>query len=131
MSDAPTPNTDRRGTVAAATGLDLAAVLLFAATGRNSHDEGITLAGVATTAWPFLVGTALGWLLARAWRRPTALMPTGVVIWISTVVVGIALRLASGQSTELKPSFLVVASVSTAVLLLGWRAGAVALNRRR
>ena len=131
MSDAPTPNTDRRGTVAATTGLDLAAVLLFAATGRNSHDEGITLAGVATTAWPFLVGTALGWLLARAWRRPTALMPTGVVIWISTVVVGIALRLASGQSTELKPSFLVVASVSTAVLLLGWRAGAVALNRRR
>ena len=38
------------------------------------------------------------------------------------------LRKATGQGTA--TSFIVVASLTTAVLLLGWRAGAHALSRR-
>ncbi|WP_046301449.1 DUF3054 domain-containing protein, partial [Mycobacterium sp. UM_Kg27] len=101
-------------------GIDVVAVLIFCALGRRSHDEGITLSGLATTAWPFLSGTALGWLVSRGWRRPTALWPTGVAVWISTVLVGMLLREAT--SAGVATSFVLVASTVTAVFLLGWRA---------
>jgi hypothetical protein len=101
-------------------GVDVACVLLFCAVGRRSHDEGLNVIGVATTAWPFLSGTALGWLAARAWRQPTALLPTGIVVWACTVVVGMLLRKAT--SAGVAASFVAVASTVTALLLLGWRA---------
>ncbi len=101
-------------------GVDVACVLVFCAVGRRSHDEGLNVAGVATTAWPFVSGTALGWLASQAWRRPTAVAPTGVVVWLSTVVVGMLLRKAT--SAGVAASFVVVASSVTALLLLGWRA---------
>lgn len=101
-------------------GIDVACVLVFCAAGRRSHDEGLNVAGIATTAWPFLSGTALGWLAAQAWRRPTALFPTGVVVWVCTVAVGMLLRKAT--SAGVAGSFVVVASAVTALLLLGWRA---------
>ncbi|TRW87867.1 DUF3054 domain-containing protein [Mycolicibacterium sp. 018/SC-01/001] len=111
----------RRGSRApAALAADVVCVLVFCAIGRRSHAEGVTLAGVAQTAWPFLTGTALGWLLVRAWQRPIALLPTGVVVWVATVVVGMLARKASGQGTAV--SFIVVATLTTAALLLGWRA---------
>jgi hypothetical protein len=114
-------------TVAVAAVLDIVCVLVFATVGRRSHDEGLTLAGIAETAWPFLTGTVLGWLLIRGWRRPAALAPTGLVVWVATVVVGMALRKLTGQGTAL--SFVVVASIATAIVLLGWR-GVAALARR-
>jgi len=100
-------------------GVDVACVLAFCAIGRRSHDEGLDVAGIATTAWPFLSGTALGWLASRAWRRPTAALPTGVLVWLCTVVVGMVLRKAT--SAGVAASFVVVASSVTALLLLGWR----------
>ena len=103
-------------------------MLVFCAVGRRSHAEGITITGVATTAWPFLTGTVIGWLASRAWRRPTAVAPTGVVVWLCTVAVGMLLRKAS--SAGVAASFVVVAASVTAVLLLGWRAG-VGLTLRR
>jgi hypothetical protein len=109
-------------------GIDVASVLVFCAVGRRSHDEGITVAGIATTAWPFLSGTALGWVLSQAWRRPSAVYPTGVVVWLSTVVVGMLLRKVT--SAGVAGSFIVVAATVTALLLLGWRAIAQ-LGRRR
>lgn len=103
-------------------------MLVFCALGRRSHDEGLNLTGIATTAWPFLTGTAVGWLAARGWRRPTAVAPTGVVVWLSTVVVGMVLRNAT--SAGVAASFVVVATAVTALLLLGWRV-AVGLTLRR
>ncbi|AFS16760.1 Hypothetical protein MIP_07076 [Mycobacterium intracellulare subsp. intracellulare MTCC 9506] len=108
--------------------MDVVGVLVFCALGRRSHDEGLNLTGIATTAWPFLTGTAVGWLAARGWRRPTALAPTGVVVWLSTVVVGMVLRKAT--SAGVTASFVVVATAVTALLLLGWRV-AVGLTLRR
>jgi peptidoglycan/LPS O-acetylase OafA/YrhL len=109
--------------------VDVVAVLVFCALGRRSHAEGLTIGGVATTAWPFLTGTALGWLLSRGWRRPTAVAPTGVIVWLSTVVVGMLLRKAS--SAGVAASFVVVAATVTALLLLGWRAAVGLALRRR
>ncbi len=107
---------------------DIIGVLAFCAVGRRSHAEGVTITGVATTAWPFLTGTLVGWLASRGWRGPAAVVPTGLVVWLCTVVVGMLLRKASSASVA--ASFVVVASSVTAVLLLGWRA-AVGLSRRR
>ena len=87
---------------------DVVCVLVFCTIGRRSHAEGLTVAGVAETAWPFLAGTAVGWLLSRGWRRPTALVPTGVVVWLCTVVVGMLLRKATSAGVAV--SFVVVAS---------------------
>ncbi len=101
-------------------GIDVACVLVFCAVGRRSHDEGLNIAGIATTAWPFLSGTVLGWLLSQAWRRPSAVYPTGVVVWLSAVAVGLSLRKAT--SAGVAGSFIVVAATVTALLLLGWRA---------
>ena len=117
--------------VPAALAADAVCIAVFCAIGRRSHEEGITVGGVASTAWPFLAGAAVGWLVARAWRRPLALAPTGVVIWLCTVVVGMLLRRfgASGPDHGTAPSFIVVASLVTAALLLGWRAGAAAVGR--
>jgi hypothetical protein len=108
--------------------LDVVSVLLFCAAGRRSHDEGVDISGVAATAWPFLAGTALGWLLSRAWRRPAALAPTGIIVWLSTVIAGMLLRKASAAGVA--ASFVLVATSVTAVLLLGWRVVAGLAARR-
>jgi DUF3054 family protein len=110
-------------------GVDVVGVLVFCAVGRRSHDEGLDIGGVATTAWPFLTGTVIGWLASRAWQRPTALVPAGVVVWLCTVAVGMLLRKAS--SAGVAASFVLVAASVTAVLLLGWRAAVgLTLGRR-
>ncbi|MBN9633769.1 MAG: DUF3054 domain-containing protein, partial [Actinobacteria bacterium] len=67
-------------------------------------------------------GTAAGWALSRGWRRPTALNPTGLTVWVSTVVIGMLLRKASAQGVAV--SFVIVASTVTGILLLGWRGAA-------
>jgi Protein of unknown function (DUF3054) len=108
---------------------DVVAVLVFCALGRRSHDEGLSVSGVAETAWPFLSGTVVGWLVSRAWRQPTAVAPTGVIVWPCTVVVGMLLRKAS--SAGVAASFVVVAATVTAVLLLGWRAAVGVTPRTR
>ena len=81
------------------------------------------------TAWPFLVGTAVGWLVVRVVRRawPIDVAP-GVTVWFATVLVGMLLRHAVGSGTA--PSFVVVASVVLAALPAGLaRAGAYAVRR--
>ena len=97
---------------------DGAAVLLFAAVGRLSHAEGVTPVGVLEVAWPFLVGGAVGTLAGRTWRRPASLT-SGLAVWAGTLVGGMLLRALTGGGVQL--SFVVVAAVVLAVLLLGWR----------
>ncbi|MDT5008825.1 MAG: hypothetical protein QOH57_442 [Mycobacterium sp.] len=108
--------------------VDALCVVVFCAIGRRSHAEGLTVAGVAETAWPFLVGAGVGWLASARWRRPLAIAPTGVVVWVCTVAIGMALRKANSGSVA--ATFVVVASLVTGVLLLGWRAGVAFLARR-
>jgi len=107
---------------------DIVCVIVFCTIGRRSHAEGLTVAGIAQTAWPFLAGTGVGWLLIRGWRQPFTVIPTGVVVWVCTVVVGMLLRKAT--SAGVQASFVVVASIVTAVLLLGWRVVAALFRRR-
>ncbi len=109
--------------------LDVAAVLVFVGIGRTSHDHGISLSGMASTSWPFLVGLAAGWVIGRAWRRPFELAPTGVVVWLFCVAVGMVVRVAAGQGTAV--AFVAVALGFLALELLGWRALARVGSRLR
>jgi hypothetical protein len=97
---------------------DLVAVLVFAAVGRRSHEEGFSVLGVFEVAAPFVAGAVVGWLAGRVWREPLG-WRSGVAVWLGTAVVGLALRALVLHRLPL--SFVLVASVSLAVFLLGWR----------
>jgi hypothetical protein len=107
--------------------LDCCCVLVFVIIGRASHTRGEGLAGIASTAWPFLGGLAGGWLAARAWRQPFRLWPAGVGAWLGAVALGMVLRVVSGQGTAL--AFIGVALAFLGLFLLGWRLLAGALRR--
>ncbi|WP_234659506.1 DUF3054 domain-containing protein [Agromyces marinus] len=121
------PQRTSTGTVLAAIAVDAVLVVVFAALGRGSHSETLDASGIWATAWPFLVGLAAGWVVIRGWRHPLAVLPTGVVVWVATLALGMLLRLATGAGTAL--AFVIVATLTLGVLLVGWR-GAAALVRR-
>jgi len=107
---------------------DICCVLVFVVIGRANHHAGETAAGVASTAWPFLAGLAAGEVATRGWRRPLALVPTGVGVWAGTVIGGQLLRVISGQGTAV--AFITVSVLFLGLFLLGWRLGARLLARR-
>ncbi len=133
MSPAPPPSARTSAhpmPPAAAVVLDLVLVMVFAAIGRASHDSVVDVAGVAATGWPFVVGAVVGWAIAWGVRKvPPMNAHDGVLVWLSTLVIGMALRVLTGGGTAV--AFVVVAGVSTAVLLLGWRFVADQVVRRR
>ncbi|QHE70691.1 hypothetical protein GFS60_04276 [Rhodococcus sp. WAY2] len=113
--------------------VDVVLVVVFCAIGRRSHDEANALTGLAITAWPFLSGLAVGWAATVALYRDkfdaVLIVPTGLLVWFSTLVVGMLLRVVSGQGTAF--SFILVAGTVLAVFLLGWRAVARAVTKVR
>ena len=114
---------------AATVGIDLLAVIVFVLIGRASHGEGIL--GLLVTLWPFVVGLLVGHVLALVLgqRETRSVRWAGVVVWVSTVVVGMVLRAVSGQGVQL--SFVIVTVLVLAALLLGWRFVAWLIARRR
>ncbi|GAA4356077.1 DUF3054 domain-containing protein [Microbacterium rhizosphaerae] len=115
-------------TVLLAFAADAVLVVVFAAIGRASHHEAV-LPGLLETAWPFLAGLALGWLISQAWRAPLAPVRTGLPVWALTVAAGMLLRGVSGQGVVV--AFVIVASIVLLVFLVGWRAVARLVTRRR
>lgn len=115
---------------AAALAADLVAVTAFAAIGRASHAEAGAAAAILMTAWPFLAGLALGWAGARvvSGRSPLTVRDA-IPVWLSTVAIGMVLRALTGRGTAV--SFIIVASIATGALLLGWRALAARRGVRR
>jgi len=107
-----------RSAVAVAVAVDVVLVTAFAAIGRASHDSDVW-AGLWQTAWPFLAALGAGWLVTRAWRAPASPVRTGLGVWAVTVAGGMLLRWAAGQGTA--PAFVVVASLTLLIALVGWR----------
>ena len=108
---------------------DLGCVLLFVVIGRANHHAGGSLAGFWDTAWPFLTGLAIGLGATRYWRRPAALVPVGVGVWLGTVTIGMLLRVVSGQGTAF--AFVLVALAFLGLFQLGWRAAVSLAPRAR
>ena len=109
--------------------VDVLLVLVFAAVGRASHDEANPVLGALVTAWPFLVGTVVGWAVVRLLRKAWPLeVGPGLTVWFATVLIGMVLRQATGQGTA--AGFVLVAALVLGLCLVGWRALVVLLERR-
>lgn len=120
--------------------LDLVAITVFVIIGRADHDHGLTPTGILDTLWPFAVGTAVGWTFTYLYAnvesggefgrmfRPERFRPT-IMIWVCTVAIGMLLRALVHQGVA--PSFVIVASIATAVFLFGWRAVAGTVVRQK
>lgn len=110
--------------------LDAVLVGVFATFGRGAHSEGLGIGQVWGTAWPFLVGLVVGWVVVLATRRDPGTMRSGVLVWVATLVGGMLIR-GIGDGRVPHWSFMVVAAIATGVFLLGWRALRAAVSRRR
>ncbi|WP_431309331.1 DUF3054 domain-containing protein [Gordonia sesuvii] len=120
--------------------IDLVAITVFVLIGRSSHEEGLAVSGVLQTLWPFAVGAAAGWSIAyvfsHAWSsdwfghdfRPERIVPAGVMIWFCAVAIAMILRYLLHQGVAV--SFVIVATITLGVFLLGWRALFVLARRR-
>ncbi len=102
--------------------VDALFIVLFATLGRMSHAEGVTWGGVLGVAWPFLVACAVGWVVASRVRAWPVRMPGSAVMWIVTVVLGLALRVATGGGFAW--SFGLVTLLVLGFFLIGWRCAA-------
>jgi Protein of unknown function (DUF3054) len=111
------------------TAADLLAVLVFVAIGRSVHDHGVNAVGLVSTAWPFVVGLVVGWLAVAAAGRDGTSISGGIVAAVSTVAIGMFLRVVTGQGTAF--AFILVALGFLGALLLGWRAALGGLRRVR
>ena len=107
---------------------DVALVGAFVLIGRGEHDSGGAVIGFLGTLWPFVAALGIGWLVTRAWRRPTAPL-IGLLLWPIVVVGGMLLRVLSGQGVAW--SFVVVTALVLAVFLIGWRLAAAGIHRLR
>ncbi len=99
---------------------DLAVVLAFVVIGRASHHHGETVAGIVSTAWPFVLGLGAGWLVVAVRGRTGARLGDGVVVLVTMVAVGMVLRVLVGQGTA--AAFVVVSLAFNGVFMVGTRA---------
>ncbi|HEY1012944.1 MAG TPA: DUF3054 domain-containing protein [Herpetosiphonaceae bacterium] len=124
----------RRRQAALALG-DCAVFGLFALIGRRSHGDAAPIVDIARIAAPF----AIAWLATAPWaglyrepliREPRRAAGRAALAWLAAGPIGLALRsLVFGS--EFKPTFAITTMLFNLLLLLGWRAGAAALLRRR
>jgi hypothetical protein len=102
-----------------AAALDLLAVLVFVGIGRAVHTHGASIAGLVSTAWPFVTGLAVGWLVLSVRHRSPRSIASGAVICTLTVAVGMTLRVLANQGTAF--AFVVVALCFLGAFMCGWR----------
>lgn len=133
-SVAPSPASERSkreaasvpDTPALALFMDVLGVALFALFARIAHqteEMPLNFSGWMQTVWPFLLGAVAGWVLLTLTgkvARATALS-SGVIVWLCTAIAGLTIwGIRHGEIPHW--SFIIVASVMSGLLLLGWRA---------
>ncbi len=106
--------------------IDVVLILLFAFQGRSAHDSANTVVGVLDTAWPFLAGLAVGWLITRQWMNTTGGLPLAFQIWPAAIMlslvtwaIGLALRAATGDTNS--GGFPLVSLGFILLMFVGWR----------
>ncbi len=110
---------------------DVAAVFVFALLAHIAHrgDNPFSFLKVLDIFWPFLLGLLIGWaILIFRQLPPQPFKPSGLIVWGTTVVTGLfiwGLRHAAFPHW----SFILVASIMSALLLIGWRYGVAKLSR--
>ena len=109
---------------------DMFCVVAFAAAGRSQHEEAATFTGLWSTAWPYLFALALSWIAALVWRRPFAVLRSGVPVWLGTLALGMVLRVVFTDGGAPLP-FLLVATGTLGATLVGWRLIVALFTRKR
>ncbi len=113
------PYDERMRRVTLAVVVDVALVILFAALGRRTHDEGSAVGGTLTVAAPFIIGYLIAAAALRLGRAPFSVRRAAPV-WAAGIALGMVLR-GTVFHRGLAPAFVVVAFVTTGTLILGWR----------
>ncbi|MGB8179708.1 MAG: DUF3054 domain-containing protein [Acidimicrobiales bacterium] len=108
--------------------LDALVVALFVAIGRSAHHHVLSWGGFASTLWPFGTGLLIGWTWVLARGRRGSSIASGVVVWLTTVTVGMLLRVEFSQGTALE--FVAVTLGFLGALMLGARLLAGVLRAR-
>ena len=99
---------------------DIICVILFATIGRASHGEALSPGGLLRTGTPFVLGLAVGWGIVVTARIPAQRWLAGLVLWASTLLVGMVVRYFTDQGVAV--AFIIVAASFLALTLIGWRA---------
>ncbi|OFQ56640.1 DUF3054 domain-containing protein [Corynebacterium sp. HMSC074H12] len=108
--------------------IDVLALALFAILARLAHG-GLSFSSWVDAFWPWTVGALVGWVIIMA-TKLSGLWKEGVVVWLSAVIGGMALwMLVNGRLPHW--SFLIVATVMSALFFFGWRAIAAFASRSR
>ncbi|HJF14552.1 MAG TPA: DUF3054 family protein [Enteractinococcus helveticum] len=114
------PHQATKSTVAGLLAVDAVLIVIFAMIGISSHNGNLDPASIARVAIPFLIP----YLILAAGIRPTRLIhnifPMGVILWLSTVIIGPILRAALFNDTSAL-AFMLVTSGALALLLIGRR----------
>ena len=122
---------------------DIIAVLVFAVLARAAHG-GLGLAQIADTFWPFAIGSLVGTGIATvalrgandgaivgvSAARITRSVRYGVIVWLVTVLTGLAIWAARHAAVP-HISFIIVAITMSGLLIVGWRAAGPLIARRR
>lgn len=105
--------------------IDVIAIALFALFARIAHqteEMPLNAMGWLSTWWPFLLGVGASWLAIIGLKLDGhRVFPAGLLTWVVTVVVGLVIW---GIRNAAVPhwSFILVATIMSGLLLLGWRA---------
>lgn len=114
--------------------MDTLAIAVFALLARITHQTDempLNFTGWLSTLWPFLVGVALAWVIVTFAGKGVGTSNgegKGPFIWLITVATGLIIW---GIRNQQLPhwSFVIVASVMSALLMLGWRGIARLIKR--
>ncbi|AKK04149.1 DUF3054 domain-containing protein [Corynebacterium epidermidicanis] len=102
---------------------DVIAIIAFATFARLAHqseDMPFGLSGILETVWPFLIGVLIAWATFLARKRVADTLPSGVIVWVCAVIAGLGIWAVNhGRIPHI--SFVIVATVMSGLLLLGWR----------
>lgn len=131
--NAPSPATTAPNSGALSPALDLLALLIFALLARLAHDDGsgFSVLRWMDTAWPFMLGAVIVWgiLLAAGTRAAGQALRTGAVVWLGSLIVGLGIWAIRNAAIP-HWSFILVATLMSALLLFGWR-GIAQLRARK
>lgn len=111
--------------------IDAALVVVFCVLGGLSHSLGEpdAVARIVFSIWPFLAALIVVHAVALATNVDASRVVPGTLVWLVTFGGGMALRALTGQGTAW--AFVIVAAVTLAVFLIGWRLINVVVQRRR
>ena len=125
--DSTTPRPSPAATIV----IDAALVVVFCVLGGLSHSLGEpdAVPRIVFSIWPFLAALIVVHAVALATNVDASRVLPGTLVWLVTFGGGMALRALTGQGTAW--AFVIVAAVTLAVFLIGWRLINVVVQRRR